>query len=107
MKAKISLVIIGVILLCSEMTHAEVIITLKNGSNFKWGNYTATNEAYCTLNNAGQFCVSKSDVISVKEIKDAEQVDLKKEPTEKVQSSAIPTKKQKLYYKTTTMPSEY
>jgi len=66
MKAKISFVIIGVMLFCG-MAFADVIISLKDGNIYKWKNYTETNVSYCTSNYDGEFCISKADVISVKE----------------------------------------
>ena len=63
MKAKISLVIIGVMLFCG-MAFADVIISLKDGNVYKWKDYTETKESYCALNpdTEGDFCISKSDV---------------------------------------------
>ena len=104
MKAKISLVIIGVMLFCG-MAFADVIISLKDGNEFKWQHYTETKDSYCTSRDGGQFCFPKSDVASVKEAKGDEE--LKKDPTTKVESTTIPTKKQKALYKSPKPKSEY
>ena len=106
MKAKISLVVIGVMLFCGP-AFADVIISLKDGNVYKWKGYTETKESYCALNpdTEGDFCISKSDVISVKEAKT--DIEANKEPSTKVESTPMPTRKQKKYYKTKPAPPIY
>jgi hypothetical protein len=96
-KTKISLVAIGVMLFCGT-AFADVIISLKDGNSYKWKYFSETNESYCAVYHDGEFCISKADVLSVKEAEpDAE---AKKEPTTKVESTPIPTRRAKQYYKT-------
>jgi hypothetical protein len=99
MKTKISLVILGVMLFCGT-AFADVVISLKDGNVYKWKDYTETKESYCALNpdTEGDFCISKSDVASVREAKT--DIEPNKEPTTKVESTPIPTRLQKKHYKT-------
>lgn len=107
MKTKIIMGIIFVISF-SGLAFADLLISLNDGTVFKWKAYTETSDSYCMPNNDGDFCVYKSDIISVTKVKNKEEdIKLNKESKTKVQSTPMPTKRLKAYYKTKSTPSEY
>lgn len=56
-----------IVLLLLSPAFTEVEITMKNGKTFTWVSYTEENGHYCTIKEFGSFCVSKSNVASLRE----------------------------------------
>ncbi len=63
-------IICFVLAVSTSLVSAEVQLQFKDGRTLTWSEYTEENDSYCTSKAGGIFCVPKSDVVSVKEVKE-------------------------------------
>ena len=47
---------------------ADVLLTMKNGNSLKWSSFSLEDGNYCTWKTSGKFCLSQSDISSIKEV---------------------------------------
>jgi hypothetical protein len=66
MKSILSAIVI--LILSASIAGARVLVETNDGNTFTWNNYHEQGASYCTSLSGGMFCVSKSDIKSVKEV---------------------------------------
>lgn len=64
------LIIIFLIMSTTSICLADYELRLNDGVVLKWREYSMEGDQYCTHKEFGKFCIQKSDVLSLKEIKD-------------------------------------
>ncbi len=63
-------IILVLLLSTAGICRADYELRLNDGVTLTWGQYFAEGSQYCTQKESGKFCVQKSDVVSLKEIKE-------------------------------------
>lgn len=71
MRTTLIIIILFCLFLISP-AYATYKIILKDGATLTWSNYFEEKDKYCTHKSFGKFCISKSDVVSIKEENDSE-----------------------------------
>ncbi len=59
---------IAVLVLLAMPAMADVMLSFKDGTRNVWTAYYAKGKEYCTKKEFGEYCVQKSDVVSIKEV---------------------------------------
>lgn len=65
-----NLIVIFVITSMASICQADYELRLNDGITLKWREYFMESDEYCTHKEFGKFCIQKSDVLSLKEIRD-------------------------------------
>lgn len=61
-------VFITVLMICAQTAHADYMLQFKDKTANVWAVYYAKGKEYCTKKEFGEYCVQKSDVVSIKEV---------------------------------------
>ncbi len=61
-------IIVLCLVLFSSSANADSLFRFKDGSAHVWESYYAKGGQYCTMKSYGEYCVNRSDVVSIKDV---------------------------------------